>query len=442
MLPDNDSCDNKDELSVVSVIDICDKVKFQNVQEKYYLDLSKVHSIMVEYVIDKKVHYSTRDWLGLFPRGWTSLMDYVAFQYVDRRAFDKDEKKWRMSINLKFVKKDLYQAEFQFVYVNRCNKALGGSSFFGFCKSEPTSEVSNQSSTRKIMDRKHDSKTEPKFVTKRNTNVHNNQGYRNGWNLIRMAHSSHENPLFVLRSQFGCDHCEHYKDLFSRYNNLLIEVKTLAESKRELMDQIHLMERDFELLMAAKQKFCTLVEIERREKETYELFTKSLMQQVINYNHLQLSTGNCQILPLNFQLINDFGQYFDFTPLAYPVHVYAPYPMMIGNYNPQPQVFHAQPLYQPLGQFSSIMPTNPHRDIHHSSNSSSISRRNLNFKAIIGWQQEKIRMMSNRITELTEELEKKTAVSHGKRMKCGKALAKAQKSNLLEKAEVSDQNNN
>uniref|UniRef100_A0A1B6CAV0 SKICH domain-containing protein n=1 Tax=Clastoptera arizonana TaxID=38151 RepID=A0A1B6CAV0_9HEMI len=399
MLPDNDSCDNKDELSVVSVIDICDKVKFQNVQEKYYLDLSKVHSIMVEYVIDKKVHYSTRDWLGLFPRGWTSLMDYVAFQYVDRRAFDKDEKKWRMSINLKFVKKDLYQAEFQFVYVNRCNKALGGSSFFGFCKSEPTSEVSNQSSTRKIMDRKHDSKTEPKFVTKRNTNVHNNQGYRNGWNLIRMAHSSHENPLFVLRSQFGCDHCEHYKDLFSRYNNLLIEVKTLAESKRELMDQIHLMERDFELLMAAKQKFCTLVEIERREKETYELFTKSLMQQVINYNHLQLSTGNCQ-------------------------------------------VFHAQPLYQPLGQFSSIMPTNPHRDIHHSSNSSSISRRNLNFKAIIGWQQEKIRMMSNRITELTEELEKKTAVSHGKRMKCGKALAKAQKSNLLEKAEVSDQNNN
>ncbi|XP_023288057.1 tax1-binding protein 1 homolog [Orussus abietinus] len=105
-----------------------DNVTFVNLKTKYDIN----EDLAVDYVLHNNIVTSTRDWIGIFPRGWTNLQQYLTFEY----AFDcvKNANLSQRSILFlsAFLQQALPNTEYQFVYVSKSIQVLAMSFYFRF----------------------------------------------------------------------------------------------------------------------------------------------------------------------------------------------------------------------------------------------------------------------------------------------------------------------
>ncbi|XP_028523577.1 tax1-binding protein 1 homolog [Apis cerana] len=104
-------------------------VHFEKLRTKYSID----ENILVYYTIQERVHTSTRDWIGIFPRGWTNLQQYLTFEYVTVSPKNLSNLSNRNITFLHtFHREALPNVDYQFVYVSKEIEILGTSSYFRF----------------------------------------------------------------------------------------------------------------------------------------------------------------------------------------------------------------------------------------------------------------------------------------------------------------------
>ncbi|XP_053980858.1 calcium-binding and coiled-coil domain-containing protein 2-like [Hylaeus volcanicus] len=103
-------------------------VQFEKLKTKYSID----EDIIVEYTLHDKVSTSSRDWVGIFPRGWTNLQQYLTFEYV--LVAPKMSSLSRRSIMFlhTFHREASLNIDYHFVYISKEIEIMGTSSYFRF----------------------------------------------------------------------------------------------------------------------------------------------------------------------------------------------------------------------------------------------------------------------------------------------------------------------
>nr|CAD7407446.1 unnamed protein product [Timema poppensis] len=83
------------------------------------------------------VSSSSRDWVGLFPRGWVNLQQYVTFEWTDEKPYEEVTLRRNLLFCSKYHAQLVFtEREYQFVFVNKQIKVLGKSGYFNFLLAE------------------------------------------------------------------------------------------------------------------------------------------------------------------------------------------------------------------------------------------------------------------------------------------------------------------
>lgn len=118
-----------------------DKVVFKNVQKRYkFPDI-----VTVEYILSPKIKTSTHDYVGIYPRNWKDLKEFVGFEHPIPAPFEEPNlyRCLQFSCQPSHVKAVLHQ-DYQFVYVDQSQEILGKSEFFQFVEEIDNSYTSAQ----------------------------------------------------------------------------------------------------------------------------------------------------------------------------------------------------------------------------------------------------------------------------------------------------------
>ncbi|XP_043520034.1 tax1-binding protein 1 homolog isoform X1 [Frieseomelitta varia] len=104
------------------------EVKFDKLKTKYSID----EDIVVHYIIRDRIHTSSRDWIGIFPRGWSNLQQYLTFEFVVLSPKTSNLSNRSIMFLHTFHREALPNVDYQFVYVSKEIEILGTSSYFRF----------------------------------------------------------------------------------------------------------------------------------------------------------------------------------------------------------------------------------------------------------------------------------------------------------------------
>ncbi|KAK3907431.1 Tax1-binding protein 1-like protein [Frankliniella fusca] len=118
-----------------------DKVVFKNVQKRYkFPDI-----VTVEYILSPKIKTSTHDYVGIYPRNWKDLREFVGFEHPIPAPFEEPNlyRCLRFVCQPSHVKAVLRQ-DYQFVYVDQSQQILGRSDFFQFVEETDNSPITSQ----------------------------------------------------------------------------------------------------------------------------------------------------------------------------------------------------------------------------------------------------------------------------------------------------------
>lgn len=76
------------DLEIEDINPILDLVCFENIKDNYQSDrpLSLIYNIGKEFKPSKR-----DDWIGIFPEGWNSVNDYLAYRWAPTKRFSRKE---------------------------------------------------------------------------------------------------------------------------------------------------------------------------------------------------------------------------------------------------------------------------------------------------------------------------------------------------------------
>ncbi|XP_043273351.1 calcium-binding and coiled-coil domain-containing protein 2-like [Venturia canescens] len=114
--------------------EICEnRVTFINVKLKYSID----EDFTVNYCLqDEQFKSSTRDWIGIFPRNWLNLQQYLTFEYTLSSPPNAENPKHRtITFPRIFHHEALPSIDYQLVYVSKEIQIMATSSYFRFVRS-------------------------------------------------------------------------------------------------------------------------------------------------------------------------------------------------------------------------------------------------------------------------------------------------------------------
>ncbi|XP_069703370.1 calcium-binding and coiled-coil domain-containing protein 1-like [Periplaneta americana] len=275
-------------------------VKFQNVKSKYYLN----EDILLEYVLDAQVQPSYRDWIGLYPRGWNNLLQYVTFEWIISRPCD-------VSLRRNIVFRSRYHSqvvhtdrEYQFLYVNKQIEVLGISQFFRFI---PADTLSSRNTVRRISSDKTLTSGYPlhrsdnlsaqmvlaprpcasvtmlldgpqKAVTQKCQQSKANP--RAFISELALATTSEVPPLFQVASNqmvATCTNCKRQADFSHVQQTPDNKVKSSAEQIRNLEERIQDLENDLEMSQVTQKRLKFAAHHSKRERMAYQKFVNELL---------------------------------------------------------------------------------------------------------------------------------------------------------------------
>ncbi|XP_048512622.1 uncharacterized protein LOC125501331 isoform X2 [Athalia rosae] len=113
-------------------------VTFENLRTKYSIN----EDICIDYTLHGHVaQASTRDWIGIFPRGWMNLQHYLTFEYalVAPRAVSLPKR--TILFPRVFHQEATLNTDYQLVYISKEIQVLAVSSYFRFFREEDVNEA-------------------------------------------------------------------------------------------------------------------------------------------------------------------------------------------------------------------------------------------------------------------------------------------------------------
>lgn len=113
---------------------ILDLVTFEDIKISYLVD----KDLQVVFTIDPTVKASTRDWVGIYPVGWTAFESCLTYQWGIGRHFQASCRTRYMIFKARDLRKAKCGSHYQFVYVSKYLDVLGVSQYFQFCPSDVT----------------------------------------------------------------------------------------------------------------------------------------------------------------------------------------------------------------------------------------------------------------------------------------------------------------
>ncbi|XP_015589852.1 uncharacterized protein LOC107265190 isoform X2 [Cephus cinctus] len=118
---------------------------FMNVLKKYTIN----EDIVLNYVLHENAQTSTKDWIGIFPRGWTNLQQYLTFEYALVAPREASLPNRSILFLHTFHQEASPNVDYQFVYVSKQIQILGTSSYFRFTLSPDSHQFGNNYSNKK-----------------------------------------------------------------------------------------------------------------------------------------------------------------------------------------------------------------------------------------------------------------------------------------------------
>lgn len=209
----------------------CNLIVFVNVMKTYNVDVVKGKSkaITVEIDVDSQVKVSTRDWIGIFPCGWTDFRQNVNFEYMIGRPLDEEGKKWKLVFTFTDIKNELFTKSYQFVYVSHNFQVMGASLYFYFTSSDGTAKndvLIDSQPQRKIYKQHSDTALESKNVKQLKHQFQNRSPRQIRGNALRPVVS--DNILYSPKFLFDmynpeCPNCYRMPDMMRKQESLYRE---------------------------------------------------------------------------------------------------------------------------------------------------------------------------------------------------------------------------
>ncbi|KAL0280208.1 UNVERIFIED_CONTAM: hypothetical protein PYX00_001575 [Menopon gallinae] len=328
-----------------------DLVNFKNVKAVY----DGNEKILLEFEHPSKVVVSSRDWVGIFPRGWINLQQYVTFEWisqsissttsVDQHNDNGEVIKRTVAFCPKYHMNCVNQsAYYQFVYVSKQIEVLGVSSYFRFdlsCLNDANLELeclvpvtgkvrstsvsdfgalsmTNEQSSTSVGSRKliHASSihslqnldiggklnwsrnfTDDKknmCLMKRTTTV------QSGTDNISDPCSSHSEPVFPMSLPLAqCKKCYQFKsggDFLKSQQALQSKLKIVMERNKILEERAQEMKKELERLQSESKRMKMSYFNVNKEKVAYENFVKDFIKSLEKDSIVRVMYGNTEIL--------------------------------------------------------------------------------------------------------------------------------------------------
>lgn len=275
----------------------CNLIVFVNVKKTYSIAIKgKPKAITVEIDVDSQVKVSTRDWVGIFPCGWTDFRQNINFEYMIGRPLNQEETKWKLMFSFTDINNELFTKSYQFVYVSHKFQILGASSHFYFISSDApiNNDVIDAPPQHKIYKQQSDTTIEFKNVKQLRHQFQDRSPRQIRGNALRPVVS--DNMLYTPKLLFDmynpeCPNCYRMPDMMMKQEALYRDLKNSAALRRTLEEQVHMLQKELELSITAQTKLRIELSHERDEKDVYKTFTHSLLTKVASGNAVHITDG-------------------------------------------------------------------------------------------------------------------------------------------------------
>lgn len=259
-------------------------VQFENVQEKYFIDDAPMK---IEYILNIEYEPSTKDWLGIFPKGWRELEQQVMGEYAVTRSSKDNRRKRLIEFNLSYLligKMNCFNADYQIVYVSKHKQVIGKSSYFrlqrkygdvlshgdnaGVFEGSGTAHITASISSTALL-----KSINPNSPSKAIVQTVNCGGV--GFPLVKPYRSESVLPYYARDYVSRCRYCS---NLMHQNQSLMEQVKELAHINRQLNQSFTNLQQKFELSAAAQKRLKLWCYCLRQEKHGYEVFVGELLK--------------------------------------------------------------------------------------------------------------------------------------------------------------------
>ncbi|XP_049841160.1 uncharacterized protein LOC126291636 isoform X4 [Schistocerca gregaria] len=270
-----------------------DLVAFENVKPYFVIN----EDLVVVYAVDKKVRTSTRDWIGLFKKGWSKPEELIVFEWatghaseeaLPRRAVTFCSKDFRSRINP--------NDQYQFAYVSKLHQILGRSKFFLFI-----TDVIHQIHQNYLSE----NVSSVEMDDEDSDWLHVSQVSPSKTNALRVAPApcvvdtlAHPDlpPNFNRKKSADkkCPTCNCPSDYVIANNRLTEKAVSQAQLIRSLESKLTALQSELELCHASQQQLKIKADMACRERENYCSFIGQFLESLKRKGQLKVvdSEGN------------------------------------------------------------------------------------------------------------------------------------------------------
>ncbi|XP_039290303.1 tax1-binding protein 1 homolog isoform X2 [Nilaparvata lugens] len=303
-------------------------VQFVDVQEQYFLD--KMY-LPINYVLDKEYKPTSKDFIGIFPRGWREFDQMILGDYIHPRSIGSKDTKISYQLPFSFSENRMtcFNADYQLVYVNSDRQVLGRSPYFKIYRTSEDRNVVYEGQGSANVNHAAISKSIEseltKMVSKMSVEVRN---HREKW-----EEKAKEQPVFRPAINYGgktpspfknrrplgdsspqtspagfspnfrknytaprCEFCQRTGELTNENRKLIEQVKNLAECNYDLRKKLHDIQNELELSYASQKyqrlQLCRLL----FQVESYENVTKNLVKNLQGYSTVCIDDSGKEIM--------------------------------------------------------------------------------------------------------------------------------------------------
>lgn len=301
-------------------------VQFVDTEEKYFLDKQ---FLPVNYVLDKKYKPTSKDFIGIFPRGWREFDQMILGDYVHPRSIGSTDTKisFQLPFNFSENKMTCFNADYQLIYVNDDFKVLGRSPYFKIYRSSEEKEenvVYEAQGSAQVSHAALVKSIEPELTKVLGSEV---QHCREKWEKITKETpkpkcnptiiGSYKKPSpFKIRSPLGesssqqgglpefqrnyaaprCDFCHRTNELLNDKQMLSRQLKNLAECNYDLRKKVHDLENELELSYVSQRTMKQQLGRLTFDVESYENVTKALLKNLQGYSPVCIDNAGKEIM--------------------------------------------------------------------------------------------------------------------------------------------------
>ncbi|KAK7862897.1 hypothetical protein R5R35_011605 [Gryllus longicercus] len=299
-------------------------VIFDNVKTEYRGD----EDITIEYILDSDTEPSSRNWIGLYPKGATQLDQYVTFEWTIVNPSNEYLKQHKITFHAKYHMKSVEaDKEYFFIFVNKQMKVIGSSSYFCFLfyhtleiddlkvpekvgtrgsstpeslKSLSEENVLKDGIDKEILQELHYHTTHLKHKqhmqlssTHTSDSISQNiSGFKADVTLTSPDFPVSNNSSLSNNNNNFCALCKRPSNFAEIEQRLNAKIKMYAEYGHTLEKRIEELEKNFEMSQVAQKQLKLIAYHAKREKTSYQKFVNEMLSVLTSKGAVRILDGH------------------------------------------------------------------------------------------------------------------------------------------------------